>query len=426
VFPSWLRVLVVLRGARTPICGGMALATNAKTQDTKLRMGLAGLGAASTHILRALDAYENIVVTAACDVREDALAAFRATRGGQTYSSVEQMAGSDEVDAVYVATPNYLHGEHVMQAIANRKDVIVEKPIAVTLEECDRMIKGAADAGVRVLAGHTHSFDAPIAAMARLIHEDGLIGDLYMLHNAYYTDWMYRGRVPDELDTPRGGGVVFRQGPHGIDVIRQLAGQKATRVTARTSQLDPQHATHGSYTAMIEFGPKVVATVTFSGYGYFDSSELTWGRGELGCPRPTGTSSENRRRVLGFKTAEEETAYKNSVRFTGPEAENWLSVLDCDEEIRTHPFYGLTIASGSKGDLRQSEHGVYFYGNDGRVEIPVAKAALEREAELDVLYKAWRDGVPLAGHDAVWARDTLEICLAIIESSDTGRAVDLQ
>jgi len=55
----------------------------------------------------------------------------------------------------------------------------------------------------------------------------------------------------------------------------------------------------------------------------------------------------------------------------------------------------------------------------------VAKAALEREAELDVLYKAWRDDVPLPGHDAVWARDTLEICLAIIESSDTGQAVDL-
>jgi phthalate 4,5-cis-dihydrodiol dehydrogenase len=402
------------------------LASNEKTQGTKLRMGLAGLGAASTHILRALDSSGNIVVTAACDVREDALAAFRATRPGLAFSSVAEMAGSDEVDAVYVATPNYLHCEHVMEAIARGKDVIVEKPIAVTLEECDRMVKAAADAGVRVLAGHTHSFDAPIAAMTRLIHEEGLIGDLYMLHNSYYTDWMYRGRVADELDTPRGGGVVFRQGPHGIDVIRQLAGQKATRVTARTSQLDPRHPTHGSYTAMIEFGPKVVATVTFSGYAFFDSSELTWGRGELGCPRPAGTSSENRRRILGFKSAAEETAYKNSVRFTGPEAENWLSVLDCRDEVRTHPFYGLTIVSGSKGDLRQSEHGLYFYGDEGRVEIPVAKAALEREAELDVLYKAWRDGVPLAGHDAAWARDTLEICLAIIESSDSGRAVDLQ
>jgi phthalate 4,5-cis-dihydrodiol dehydrogenase len=401
------------------------LATNVNKQDAKMRMGLAGLGAASTHILRALDAYDNIIVTAACDVREDALAAFRATRPGSTYSSVEEMAESDEVDAIYVATPNYLHCEHVLQAIANGKDVIVEKPVAITLEECDRMIKGAADAGVRVLAGHTHSFDAPIAAMTKLIHEDGLVGDLYMLHNAFYTDWMYRGRVADELDTSRGGGVVFRQGPHGVDIIRQLAGRRATRVTARTSQLDSQRPTHGSYTAMIEFGPDVVATVTFSGYAFFDSAELTWDRGELGCPRPLGTSSENRRRILGFKSAEEETIYKNSVRFTGPEAENWLAVLDCDEANRTHPFYGLTVVSGSKGDLRQSEHGLYFYGEHGREEIPVAKAALEREAELDVLYQAWRDDVPLRGHDIVWARDTLEICLAIMESSESGRAVDL-
>ena len=126
------------------------MASNAKTPDGKLRMGLAGLGAASTHILRALDGYDNIVVTAACDVREDALAAYRASRPGLTFSSVEEMAGSEEVDAVYVATPNYLHCEHVLQAVAHGKDVIVEKPIAVSLEECDRMIKAAAAAGVRV------------------------------------------------------------------------------------------------------------------------------------------------------------------------------------------------------------------------------------------------------------------------------------
>src|SRR6202451_1394380 len=97
-----------MRGAHAPTCGGMAFASNEKTQDTKLRMGLAGLGAASTHILRALDSYDNIVVTAACDVREDALAAYRASRTGLTYSSAAQMAESDEVDAIYVATPNYL------------------------------------------------------------------------------------------------------------------------------------------------------------------------------------------------------------------------------------------------------------------------------------------------------------------------------
>lgn len=387
-------------------------------------MGLAGLGAASTHILRALDSHRHITVTAACDVRAEARSSFESLRGGTAFESVAAMAESDEVDAIYVATPNYLHCEHVLQAVRHGKDVIVEKPIAISLEECDRMVGAANKAGVRVLAGHTHSFDAPIVAMADAIAA-GRIGDLYMLNNAFYTDWLYRGRAPDEVDTARGGGVVFRQGPHGIDVVRLLAQRPATRVMARTSQLDPRHPTHGSYVAYIEFGPRLVSTIVFSGYGFFDSAELTWGRGELGAPRPVETNGASRRRILAFSSAEEEREYKNACRFVGAEAENWLSVLDCDESERGQPFYGLTVASGSAGDLRQSEHGLFVYDNNGRQELPVAKAPLEREAELDILYKAWRDDVPLESHDATWARDTLKICLAIIESGETGQPVDL-
>ena len=387
-------------------------------------MGLAGLGAASTQILRALDSYPHIVVTAACDNRPEALTAFQGLRSGSVFSSVAAMAESDEVDAIYVATPNYLHCEHVLQAIDNCKDVIVEKPIAISLAECDRMIAAANKVGVRILAGHTHSFDAPIVTMADAIR-DGMIGELYMLHNSFYTDWLYRGRAPDEIDTARGGGVVFRQGPHGIDVIRQLAQRPAKRVLASISQLDSRRRTHGSYVAYIEFEANLVATIVFSGYGYFDSAELTWGRGELGCPRPLSTNSESRRRIRAFKNVQEEQVYKNSVRLAGAEAENWLSVLDCEESRRAQPFYGLTVVSGSRGDLRQSEHGVFLYDDAGRHEIAVAKAPLEREAELDILYKAWRADAPLESHDAVWARDTLEICLAIIESSETGGTVEV-
>jgi phthalate 4,5-cis-dihydrodiol dehydrogenase len=396
-----------------------------KPQGRKLRMGLAGLGAASTHILRALDAYDNMEVTAACDVRGEARAAFEVQRGAKAFASVNEMAESDNVDAIYVATPNYLHCEHVLQAVENGKDVILEKPIAITMEECDRMVAAAEKSGVRVLAGHTHSFDAPIVAMADAIAK-GMIGDVYMIHNSFYTDWMVRGRAADEYDTARGGGVVFRQGPHGLDILRLLAQRPATRVLARTSEMDTRHPTHGSYTAYIEFGSGLVSTITFSGYGFFDSTEITWGRGELGCPRPVETHGIQRRRIFGFASAEEEQEYKNACRFMGVEAENWLSVLDCDESVRGQPFYGLTIASGSKGDLRQSEHGLYLYNDAGRTEIPVPRTMLERDAELDMLYKAWHADAPLESHDIVWARDTMKIIFAILESSKTGQTVDIK
>jgi phthalate 4,5-cis-dihydrodiol dehydrogenase len=396
-----------------------------KAPGQKLRMGLAGLGAASTHILRAIDAYANMEVTAACDIREEARLALERSRDARAFASVEDMARSDLIDAVYVATPNYLHCEHLIAAVENGKDVIIEKPIAITMEECDRMVAATQRSGARVLAGHTHSFDAPIVAMADVI-ASGRLGDVYMINNQFYTDWMVRGRSVDEYDTARGGGVVFRQGPHGLDIMRILAGRPVTRVLARTSQLDPRHPTHGSYTAFLEFGPDLCGTITFSGYGFFDSPEITWNRGELGCPRPIETNGIQRRKIFGFASVEEEQDYKNACRFMGDEADNWLSVLDCDDAVRAQPFYGLTVVSGSKGDLRQSENGLYIYDDNGRSEIEVPTAMLERDAELDMLYKAWHADAPLESHDIVWARDTMRIIFAIIESSESGQPVEIR
>jgi phthalate 4,5-cis-dihydrodiol dehydrogenase len=395
------------------------------TNERTMRVGLAGLGAAATAILEALDAHPNIVVTAAGDVRQEALDNFTRLRSGRAHRSVVDLAADPEVDAVYVATPNHLHCEHALTAIASGKDVILEKPVAVTLEECDRVIEAADRGGVRVLAGHTHSFDAPITAMASLVRS-GAIGELYMLNQWYYTDWLYRGRMPAELDVGKGGGVVFRQGPHGVDIVRLLAGGPVTRVLARTTVMDPAHPGHGSYVAYLEFGSSLTATIVFSGYAFFDSSELTWGRDELGCPRDPEAHRRARKRVAGFASPADEHAYKDAVRFGGHEAEAWRAAVGgggCDPGVQAQPFYGLTVASGSAGDLRQSEHGLYLYDGDGRHEVEVAKGLTERQAEMDVLYQAWAKDEPLEGHDARWARGTLEVCLAIIESSATGQPV---
>jgi phthalate 4,5-cis-dihydrodiol dehydrogenase len=81
--------------------------------------------------------------------------------------------------------------------------------------------------------------------------------------------------------------------------------------------------------------------------------------------------------------------------------------------------------SGTRGDLRQYPNGVRVYGPDGVRDVPVPRASLEREAELDVLYQAWQANVPLPSHDGRWAKATLEVVLAIRESSRTGQEVRL-
>src|SRR5512147_687081 len=97
---------------------------------------------------------------AAADSRPEARARFTAEFGGRAYDDVETLCGDAEVEAVYVATPHQFHARHAVAAAGARKHVLVEKPMALTLDECRAMIEAARDAGVHLIVGHSHSFDA--------------------------------------------------------------------------------------------------------------------------------------------------------------------------------------------------------------------------------------------------------------------------
>ena len=99
------------------------------------------------------------------------------------------------VDAVYVATPHEFHAENAIMAARNGKHVLVEKPMALTLEECHAMIEAARKGGVHLVVGHSHSFDAPIARTRELIAA-GTFGALRMITAVQFTDFLYRPRRP--------------------------------------------------------------------------------------------------------------------------------------------------------------------------------------------------------------------------------------
>jgi predicted dehydrogenase len=105
-----------------------------------------------------------------------------------------------------------------------------------------------ARAGVALIVGPSHSFDAPIARTKMLI-DSGTYGRVRMITALNYTDFLYRPRRPEELDTRQGGGVVFSQGAHQVDVARLLAGSPVRSVRAVTGAWDPARPTEGAYTA---------------------------------------------------------------------------------------------------------------------------------------------------------------------------------
>lgn len=371
---------------------------------------MAGLGVASTQILPAVSRLPYLQITAAADLRADALSKFRKEYDAAAFSSVEEMCRSSDVDFIYIATPNQLHAEHAITAATHKKHVIVEKPMAMSLEECEAMNAAAEKYGVKLLCGHTHSFDPPIRKIREIV-KSGELGKLCMINTWNYNEFMYRPRMKHELATSR--GVVLNQGPHHVDIVRLIGGGMARSLRAMTGIWDKARGYEGSYTSYLEFEDGTPATLVYSGYGFFDTAELFSWVGEGGQYREPETNLKVRRRLREVRSAEDEERLKEGMRFGG-RREGEYSHLWSGE--RKQPFFGFTLVSCEKGDIRQTPTGLFIYGENDKREIDLPVGSRGREAEIEELYNAVVHKRPVF-HDGRWGEATLEVCLAMLESA---------
>ena len=156
-------------------------------EERILKVGIAGLGVGSTQIIPAMAQMPGMRLVAAADFRNDALETFKQKYGGRAYDSVENLCDDPEVEAIWVSTPNQFHCEHVIAAAERGKHVVVEKPMALSLAECEKMVAAAEKNKVKLLCGHTQSFNPAIRAMRKAV-KSGELGRLCALHTWMYTD----------------------------------------------------------------------------------------------------------------------------------------------------------------------------------------------------------------------------------------------
>ena len=244
-------------------------------------MGLAGLGRGFVLMLPALSSDPRIELVAAATPNAESRERFVADFGGRAYGTVEELCADSEIDAVYVATPHQFHADHVIMAARGGKHVLVEKPMALSVDQCQTMIDEAARGGVKLVVGHSHSFDRPTLRTLELVRS-GKYGQVRMIQALNFTDFLYRPRRPEELDTARGGGVVFNQAPHQIDIVRLLGGGMVRSVRAATGTWDPARPIAGAYSGLLTFESGAFASISYSGYARFDSNEFCDWIGETG------------------------------------------------------------------------------------------------------------------------------------------------
>lgn len=387
------------------------------TNTKPIRFGIVGLGTAGGALVPPAVKNPNFEMAGAADLDEETLARFKADfPNAETFTSAEAIAESPNIDALFVSTPTQHHTGHVLAAIANGKHVVSEKPIATNLDDADKMIEAADKAGVTFMVGHSFGYETPIKAIRTLV-ASGELGPLRMLHNWYYTDWMYRPRNPEELDTSLGGGVTFRQGSHQFDVMRLIGGGLVRSVRAMTGKFDPSRPAEGAHTIFLEFEDGVAATAVYNGYDRFRTAELGFNVGEGGQPFDVSSYGAARARLRQGDKAHEQ-ALKRSVRYGASGARN--------RNTPSHlPFYGLLLISCERGDIRQSPDGLLVYGEDGQREVELVKGTSGRDNILTELHDAIVNGVPPL-HDGRWGKANLEVCLSVLQSAREHKEIYLQ
>lgn len=386
----------------------------------ELRFGVIGLGRAGSGMLSALAKHPDIRVTAAADLHKQHRDRFQADFGGEAFADAADLCKSPNVDAVYIATPHQFHLEHLTQAALGGKHAIVEKPMALTLDECDRMIEVADQASVHVVIGHTASFNPSVQKMRSLVKE-GTFGRLAFITATAYTDFMYRPRRPEELITELGGGIMYNQVPHQVDAARYIAGGLAKRVHAATWDLDSARHTEGAYSAFLEFEGGAVATLTYSGYDRFESSELATGQAKA-----HNRYGATQRALRAAQTAEDEVAMRIDTGYGGEHSVSQARASSGGGSL-LQPELGAFIVTCSGADLRMLPDGVGAYTPNGfkLIEPERWRGVQGRGAVVDELYYAATEARPVV-HDGRWAKATMEVCLAMLESARTHRAVELK
>src|SRR6185437_14380175 len=155
-----------------------------------LALGVIGLGMAGAVMVRAAARHPGVVLTAAAEPHAAPREAFGRDFNARTYADARALCEDPAVEAVYIATPHQFHAPHAVLAAQRGKHVILEKPMALTLADCDAIIEAVERHKVHLIVGHTHAFDPAVRLMREIIAR-GELGRLGMILSFNYTNFLY-------------------------------------------------------------------------------------------------------------------------------------------------------------------------------------------------------------------------------------------
>ncbi len=262
-----------------------------------LGIAVLGLGRIGPAHARAVAQTDGARLVAIADVDEARRAAVLAEHDGVAgMADYRDALARPDVDAVVIALPHWLHAQAAVDAAEAGKHILIEKPLANSVEECDAILDAVRRRGVRLMVGHTQHV-SPVAIAVKAVLAAGRIGELIMGIDQWNKPYQPEARPAWMLERARGGGMQLMDGVHLIDRVLWHVGRRPVAVKAMMrAATHPQYPCDDTSQALVEFDNGVVVTisriafrtgVTLYGGDYFGTD------GQLKYRQPYGRVGEN-------------------------------------------------------------------------------------------------------------------------------------
>lgn len=233
---------------------------------SKLRVGIIGLGGIARAHCDAIATLDHVEVVAVADLfeekRREYMDRYDIPRGYETH---HELLKDDDVDAVAVVLGHQLHHKLTVDACRAGKHVLVEKPMALSLDQCDDMITAAAEHDVKLMVGQTQHFYGT-SVKAKEILDSGELGPLITAVCYMSKNWGYAGRRPQYRSRYHGGGMWMTNGGHVVDRLTWVMASQAVSVSASIGTRAHYQAADDSATAFIRYKNGLAGVAVSVGY----------------------------------------------------------------------------------------------------------------------------------------------------------------
>jgi predicted dehydrogenase len=233
----------------------------------KLGVGIIGFGRVGHGHVRAAQNVPDVRLVAVAELDEQRRRMAAEIGCCETVADYRALLDRPDVHIVMIGLPHWLHERVALDAAQAGKHIFVEKPMAMEVDECDRMIEATRRAGVKLMVGHSQHYNA-YNRLAKQLIDSGELGELVYMTLHWSKPLGLESRPAWGMDRSKGGGMLQMNGAHMIDVMRWFAGQPIVAVKGRVGNFifGDRVKADDSFIGLLEFEGGLQATIQHAAY----------------------------------------------------------------------------------------------------------------------------------------------------------------